>query len=435
MALDPQVAPFTGKRRTDRMLGTLMRVNQFIASVTDLPELLRRIMQESERLLDAEASSVFLYDEVTDDLYFEVVLGEPEVVQRIRGIRIRVSEGKGFAGECALTRQPINCSNAQEDPRHNPAGDKLTGFKTRALIAVPLVHKEKLIGVLEVLNRRGGGAFDDDDLRIMGIIANQAAIAIENARLIESNIHNERLAAMGTAMAGISHGIKNILTGVRGSASLIEFALSQAPPNIDMIQETWPILVRNERKISELIQDMLLYSKRRDPELEGASICELCREVSDLCLERANLAGVALELDVPEEDPLETAIDVKAMHDCVLNLVSNAIDATPSGDEAFVRLSCSRADDGKHILIRVEDNGTGIPEQIQKKIWEPFFSTKGKKGTGLGLAMTRKTIEEHGGAISLLSKEGEGTTFTIYLPIREASRRAEPPSDAESAEG
>ena len=88
-------------------------------------------MQESEQLLDAEASSVFLYDEITDELYFEVVLAPPEVVQKIRGIRIKVSGGKGFAGECAHKRLAINCPDAQVDPRHNPAGDRLTGFVTR----------------------------------------------------------------------------------------------------------------------------------------------------------------------------------------------------------------------------------------------------------------------------------------------------------------
>jgi signal transduction histidine kinase len=424
MTLDPAAGPITEDLRSDRVLNTLVRVNQFLGSVTDLHELLRKILVESEGLLGAEASTIFRYDDVTDELYFEVVLGTPEVVKAIKNIRIKVSGGLGFAAECAAKRETIHVIDAQEDPRHNRAADEATGFTTGALLAVPLVRQDRLIGVLEVLNKRGGGAFDADDLRVMEIIAHQAAVAIENARLIQANIHNERLAAMGTAMAGISHGIKNILTGVQGSASLIEYSLEMDPVNLNMIRETWPILRRNERRISDLIQEMLLYSKRREPDLKNAGISDLLQEIYDLSLERANLCGVSLERGWPEDDDLTAAIDVKAMHDCVLNLVTNAVEATPSGEGSYVRLSAERSEDGTLIVIRVSDNGTGIPEQILKRIWEPFFSTKGKKGTGLGLAMTRKTIEEHGGQIAVVSTEGEGTTFTINLPIREVSDEA-----------
>lgn len=402
----------------DRTLSTILRVNQFIASVRDLHELLFKIMEESEQLLDAEASAVMLYDEVTDELYFEVALGE--AADEVKNVRLKVSEGQGIGGKCALTRKPIVVNDAQRDERHDKTADQQSSFTTTSLLAVPLVHKGNLIGVLEVLNKRGGGEFNEADMRVMEIIANQAAITIENARLIEKSIHHERLAAMGTAMAGISHGIKNILAGMRGSASLIEHALGLEPANIDMVQEAWPILLRNEKRISDLIQDMLLYSKRREPELSDVSVTELCNEICATCLEQANLSGVALETRLPD-DPLNTALDAKAMHDCVLNLVTNAIDATPSGDDAFVRLEAMMGEDEKSVIIRVCDNGTGIPDQILQKIWEPFFSTKGKKGTGLGLAMTRKTIEEHSGQISVVSIEGEGTTFTIRLPLKSAS--------------
>jgi signal transduction histidine kinase len=435
MAREGTGSPAGQAPRLKREMDTLVRVNRFIASVTDLHELLRLVLRESEQLLDAEASTLFLYDDVNDELYFEIVLGDPEVVKKIQGVRVKVAGGHGFAAECAQSQRPINVPDAQQDPRHNKAADKLTGFTTRAVLAVPLVHQDQLIGVLEVLNRRRGGAFNDEDLRVMEIIANQAAVAIRNARLIESNIHHERLAAMGTAMAGISHGIKNILAGVQGSASLIEFSLSQDPVNLGMIRETWPILKRNEKRISDLIQDMLLYSKRREPDLMRSSVTDLLKEVYDLCLERSNLAGVALERSWPEDDLLWTALEAESMHDCVLNLVSNAIEATPSGDGAMVHLSGARSEDGKHIVIRVRDNGTGIPGQILKKIWEPFFSTKGKRGTGLGLAMTRKTVEEHGGQIAVVSTEGEGTMFTISLPVRDVPEAAATGADEQVESG
>ncbi|NUP88957.1 MAG: GAF domain-containing sensor histidine kinase [Candidatus Sumerlaeia bacterium] len=430
----PSLPSLPADARTERLLNTLERVSSFISSVTDLNDLLRQIMAESERLLEAEASAVFLYDEVTDELYFEVVLGKPEVVEKLRNLRIKVRGGRGFAAECADRRASINCPDAQEDPRHNRQADKLSGFITRAVMAVPMIHKEKLVGVLEVLNHRGGTAFDGEDLRILEIIAGQAAVAIENAHLIASSIRSERLAAMGTAMAGISHGIKNILTGVRGSASLIDHALQQDPVNLGMICEAWPILKKNEALISEMIQDMLMYSKRREPDLEDGSVVELCEEIFALCLQRALDSGLELRHRWPETDRLETAFDRKAMLDCVLNLVTNAIEATPSGDESYVELSAQASDDGKGIIVRVADNGTGIPEEILKKIWEPFFSTKGKKGTGLGLAMARKTVEEHGGHISVLSVEGEGTTFTIILPRRQAPRRLANGGDEDAGE-
>lgn len=399
----------TGASDPARVVDALYRVNNFLAAISDLHDLLERIMDESKAVVGAEASSCLLYDDVTNELYFEVALGD-----KADGVKeIRLPMGAGIAGQCALERRTIVVNDVSQDSRHFKKADKQSQFETRNLLAAPMTRGDRLIGVLEVLNKNGDERFNDDDQQILEFFAGQAAIAIENALLLQAKVRGERLAAVGQAVAGISHYVKNILAGLKGATSLIDHALKTDNP--DMIAEVWPLVNRNTDKISTLVQDMLTYSKEREPELSPSNLNVIVTETVDLCLESAENAEVTLVLE-PDESLPDTALDVSRIGDTVLNLVGNAIDALREHEDATVTVRS--AYDKKNALLRaiVADNGPGIPEEVQKSIFEPFFSTKGSKGTGLGLAVARKSVEEHGGAIELVSAPDEGATFTIILP-------------------
>jgi len=396
----------------ERIIDALYRVNNLMAEVADLNQLLNQIMNESKNVVGAEASSLILYDEEKDDLFFKIALGEKG--EQVKVIRLKM--GQGIAGTCAQERRTIVVNDAAQDQRHFKQADKVSEFQTRNLVAAPMMRKGRLIGVLEVLNKFDHQPFTEADIKVLDFFADHAAIAIENAMLVEANIRAERLAALGQAVASISHYVKNILAGTKGGASLVDHGLSTG--NFDMVTQAWPILQRSNAKITSLVQDMLTYSKPREPELERANLNRLAEDICRLVEAGASETGVTVETQLAPDMP-DSMFDSSKLHDAALNIVSNAIDATRGQPGARVALITAYDPAAKRVSIAVNDNGPGIPEEIQKKIFEPFFSTKGSKGTGLGLAVAQKVVREHGGDLLLESKEGEGARFAIWLPFVE----------------
>ncbi len=409
----PPAAPATpDAAEPRRYLDALYRISGFVTAVSSLPKLLELVMAESKALMNAEGSSLLLYDAERNDLYFEVALGEAG--EKVKQIRLQMGEGIG--GLCARDRKPIIVNDTKSDPRHSKRADAHTSFVTRNLLAVPMIARgEKLIGVLEVLNTLGRDAFSEEDARMLEIFADQAALAIDNSRLIAENVKNERLAAIGIAVAGISHYIKNILAGMGGSKSLIELGLTQN--DIPMIKECWPIFTRSQDKISGLVKDMLTFSKERVPDFQPGDLNSLGTEVVHECGAFAAEQHIALEMK-PDLSMPPTLFDPTAMHDVVLNLVNNAVDACKGRPDATITVRTGTTPDCMYVTIAVDDTGCGIPKDDQAKLFEPFFSTKGSKGTGLGLAVVRKVVREHGGEVLCESAPGEGTTFEIRIPLR-----------------
>ncbi|MCL4217432.1 MAG: GAF domain-containing protein, partial [Candidatus Hydrogenedentes bacterium] len=170
-----------------RIIEALYRVHRLVAAMTDLNTLLERIIEESRTVARAEASSLMLYDHVSDELYFEVALGEQGDQQALKR-EIRLAPGQGIAGAAAQSRESINVPDVTREPQWAAAADEKSKFQTRNLLAVPLLDKDKLIGVIEVLNKIDGEAFTDTDKHVMEMFSALAATAIANARLIEDNL-------------------------------------------------------------------------------------------------------------------------------------------------------------------------------------------------------------------------------------------------------
>ena len=411
--LDPDAV---SKEYLIRVTNTFFRVDSIMSNITDLKKLLRLIMMESETLVDAEASSLLLYDEEKHDLYFEVALG-PKGAE-VKEFRVPLSQG--IAGYCATNLESVNVKDAREDHRFLKQTDEKTKFVTKSIVAVPLFRKSKLIGVLEALNKKGGGAFSDEDVRILEVLGDMAAIAIENARLYEANLKAEKLAAVGQAISGVAHYVKNIVTGMLGSSALIRKALKDA--DFDIMSKAWDIQSRSIDKVSSLVQDMLTYSKDREPEKTLTNINLLVREVSQIQEDRAKEQDTVINLELdPALDDIKVNLDRTAIERSVLNLISNGLDAVmqsylKEGRTGMINVETLYHSDEKKVSIAVTDNGCGIPAENLKKVFEVFFSTKGSRGTGLGLACTNKFIKEHGGEITVSSETEKGSTFTIFLP-------------------
>ena len=235
-------------------------------------------------------------------------------------------------------------------------------------------------------------------------------------RLQKEKEQSARMAAIGETVAGVAHYIKNILTGLKGGGYVINSGIRKN--NMALVKDAWNMLEKSIEQIGQIVMDMLVYAKERKPECRDVDPNELVMDVLDLMRERAELSGVRIVNELAA-GLKEVSMDRMAMHHCLLNLVSNAVDAcTLEGiiegkGVVTVKTDCPEP---WSLRIQVSDNGMGMDEETQKKIFTGFFSTKGYKGTGLGLPVTKKIIKEHGGALTFESEPGKGSAFSLSLP-------------------
>ncbi|MBL9121859.1 MAG: FHA domain-containing protein [Phycisphaerae bacterium] len=295
----------------------------------------------------------------------------------------------------------------------------IDGPDTSSALCVAVRTPDRTLGVLWLERTVKAGAFDERHLRLLQAVGAHLGLLLRHGELVEATLARERLAAMGETVANLSHSIKNILQALRGGADAVELALSRG--DLGMAREGWPILGRNLDRIHSLTRNMLAYAKERALDLLQQNVNEIVSEVTLLLEPAAERKRVKLvvELD-PAMPPI--VVDPDAIHQAVMNLVSNALDAVadrvgrvtvrtryvPKGSES----------DSSHVEIAIVDNGPGIPDAIRSKLFEPFTSSKGQRGTGLGLVVTRKIAEQHGGAIEVITTGPDGTLMCLTLPDR-----------------
>jgi len=233
-----------------------------------------------------------------------------------------------------------------------------------------------------------------------------------------------QLVMMGLAVAGMAHRTKNIIMGLEGGIFVVNEGFETDDPA--SVEEGWRMVERNVGKVSRVVKDLLLCAKEREPGFQAdVSPGEIVREVHDLYAKKVAAEGVAFALEVGDPDRRGT-FDPDGIHSVVSNLVANALDACRFDTEGNhkqhrIELRCT-FDGSDDAVIEVADNGAGIPEGLSDKVFQSFFSTKGTEGTGLGLLVVQKVVEECGGAITFTSQEGEGTTFRVVLPDRKVRR-------------
>ncbi|MGD8985551.1 MAG: response regulator [Desulfobacteraceae bacterium] len=254
---------------------------------------------------------------------------------------------------------------------------------------------------------------DGEEIGSVGFFQDLRKIKLLQKELIE----RERLSAVGQTVAGMAHYIKNILNGLEGGIYMVNTGLKKDKQ--PLLTKGWGMVQNNVAKISDLVMDMLSYSREREPELESCSPNDIAQDVFDLMDEKAKKSRVKLVKDFDPSIDI-CFLDPAGLHRGLLNLVTNAIDACIfDGDKEKDWSVIIKTQKGKdEIRFHVTDNGMGMTKEIQEKIFERFFTTKGSKGSGFGLLVTQKTIEEHGGRVSFESDPGKGTTFSLHLPYR-----------------
>ena len=262
---------------------------------------------------------------------------------------------------------------------------------------------------------RFSGAVLHEKHQMMGSVAFFQDLR-EIRRLEQELVHSERLAAIGQTVAGLAHCIKNILHGFKGGSYLVDIGIDK--DNTEKLKSGWQMIQRNIQRTSDLVLDLLSYSKERETEPEPCFPNTIAADVCALMEELAGDYDVVIEQDFAA-DIGEVVMDPRSIHRVLLNLVSNAIDAcifdTAVKKQYVVKVTTALEPD--HVMrFEVTDNGHGMSPEVKARLFASFFSTKGAKGTGLGLLVTRKLVEEHGGRVEVESEEHKGTTFSIRLP-------------------
>ncbi|MGC4032145.1 MAG: ATP-binding protein [Tepidisphaeraceae bacterium] len=321
------------------------------------------------------------------------------------------------------TGSGVLSSNAMSDPRFKK-GKSVHNLGIRSCLCVPIKARkidarqdeasnaDEVTGVIYVDSSVRNYTYSTDQLRLLTSIGLQAGMAIQNATLYQAGLEAERLAAIGETTAALSHSIKNILQALRGGADVVEMGLRRNDVNQSV--KGWRIVEKNLDKIFNLTMNLLAYSRPRLPKLEMVHPRRVIDECLELLAPVANDRGVMAVADV-EQDVPAVPLDSDGLHQVLMNLLTNALDATAAGD-GLIRVGCRYDPAAKAVFIDVIDNGPGIAPSMKNHLFKIFHSTKGNRGTGLGLAVAKKIVDEHQGTITAVSKPGEGTTFTIKLP-------------------
>lgn len=380
----------------------LIEISRDLASTLDLDTLLRRIIRVATELSHAEEASILLYDDAKRELFFRATTN----LVNERLISTMVIPKESIAGWVALNRQPVIVPDVQKDKRWFGSVSEALQFQTRSLIAVPLITQDKLVGVLEVLNKRDG-VFNAQDQEILLVLGAQAAIAIENSRLF----HQSDL------IAELVHEIRTPLSSINTMTYLMQ------RPNVTQEQRLsfCQMIQKEAQRLNELTTAFLdlarLESGRMTFHFATFDLRELLAECCQMVEPKAAENNIQLQLDKPEEEVALEA-DRDKIKQVVLNLLSNAIKYNrPNG---FVNIQTWK--DAGEVWISVQDSGVGIPEENLAHIFQRFYRVQTTEhvaaGTGLGLSIAKKIVENHGGEIAVKSKLGEGTLFTVRLPAQ-----------------
>ncbi len=400
----------TALRSARQRLQIALDVSALLSTARDLGNLFDRILTETFKVIKARNAGILLWD--AENKTFDLAAGRDNA-----GSAEPVSFSRSIVRRVIEKEESLLISDTGMDASLETAQSVFT-LGIKSAMCVPLRHRDEILGALFV-DAPGLNAFSNEDLRLLQILGNIAGTAIVTSRLQAENVRAARLAAIGESMAGLAHDIKNIMAGIKGGSFMVDEGINGE--NRDMLTMGWDLLKVSQDRITQLVWNMLDYSKERKPQFEEVDLEETLKNVRDLVAARGSEKGAEVFLEI-HPDAKTVRAEGLSIHRCILNLSGNALDALPDDKKGKITIR-TRPDEGtERIAIDVEDNGVGIPEDVLPRLFKAFQSTKGSKGTGLGLAVSRKIAREHEGDISVASKLGVGTTFTVHLPRTHAQK-------------
>lgn len=427
-------------------LATVLRSSQAISEEIVLSNLLKEIMRVV--IQNAGAQKGFLILE-KDGWFFIEAEGhiDKENVEVLQSIPVEPSSelSAGIVNYVRRTQETVVLQNASEEGLF-VSDPYVVENQSKSILCLPIVKQKKLTGILYLENNLLHNAFTDDRIEILSLLASQAAISLENAKLYEDVeqrvillqqsedeqrrlysqlLQAQKMEAVGRLAGGVAHDFNNILTSILGYSQIIKMKLPDDHP----LKEKAENIYTSGLKAAALTRQLLTFSRKQAMEMRVVNLNLIIKDMGKM-LKR--LIGEDIEIDLKVDGPVgNISGDPGQLEQILMNLAVNARDAMPCGglltvetgekylDEEYARYH-EDIEPGLHILLRVSDNGEGIAPEVKEKIFEPFFTTKAEgKGTGLGLSTVFGIVKQHHGHIEVKSAIGCGTTFTIYLPVVE----------------
>jgi signal transduction histidine kinase len=410
--------PKSDLEQRNRELLALIEVGKTLAATLDPQALLQKIVQTARAILRADRASIMLLD--PEDAVFTVAAAAGWSVEGLQGVRTPV--GEGIAGYVAGAGVPILLNdNSSAGPVH-----LLTREAVRSSVCVPIRTGPDLMGVLSATNIQGSHRFTHHDQEMLLFLAGQAAVALHNARLYQDSvqaydrlkhtqermIQAEKLKALGELSAGVAHDFSNLLGGILGHAQLMLRDIED-PKQRKRLEH----IERAARDGAETVESILEFARTQPHRpFESVDLNEVVRETVAMSRPKweneTRVYGTPMAVRAELSDIPHVEGHPVKLREVLTNLLFNAVDAMPDGGSITIR---TRQEDDT-VLLEVQDTGVGIPEEIQSRIFDPFFSTKGTLGTGLGLSVAYGIVSQHGGHITVDSAPGEGSTFTLCFP-------------------
>lgn len=433
----------------ERQIAAIHRISEALVSRLSVDELIRETLNLAIDIVRADTGSVLLHDPESGMLVFRYVTAPAD--ELLTGYPLPTS--KGIAGRVFRTGKADLDENVAQTPDFNRSVDDMTGYVTHSMLTVPLKRPQgPPIGVMQVLNLRE--PFSGNDLEVLEVLGNQAATAIENARLAEL----ARRAEVSTVIGNVAHDIYNMLTPLASGIPTLEPMLKRLFERLDSIQEEcmntpggqspaaalaaamtdvrpdcgW-ILQHAQSSIDRVMARTrwiagAVKGKLPEPVMAAADLNVTVREVMAALEGVARERGLAMRLDLDDDLP-QTRFDPEHIYNALYNLVNNAIPATPAGGSITLRTRGPGPGEDA-VLVEVADTGRGMSAEMLSKLFtDAATSTTG--GTGLGTRIVKHVITQHGGSISVASEEGRGSTFSIRLPLNsdfEDAPSQDPPS-------
>jgi len=388
-------------RRKANELSTLFNVGKIITGTLNLEEVLNQIVEKASYLMNTKLCSLMLLNEDGMELIIKAVHGgSPDYAQRPN---LKVDES--LIGGVVKTKRPLTALDVRQVP-----GYKYLDLARReglcSLLSVPLIFKEQVIGIINVY-KSTQDKFTSDEIGLLSNLADQSAMAIQNARLYEQMMNLEegirrieKLGVLGELAVEVAHEVRNPLTIIK----MLLHALK-----VDNSKDVEVIEGEIDR-INKIVTQFLDYARPGEPVLKEIDVNRILDTTLILLSHRLNKRKIELVKDLPSVPRLSA--DPDKLEQAFLNLFLNAIDAMPSGG----RLKVSTRTSNGYVQIEIGDSGVGIPPQIKNKLFKPFTTTK-EGGLGLGLSVVHRIVEGHKGRIAVESTPEHGTAFTISLPL------------------
>ncbi|MBW2029291.1 MAG: GAF domain-containing protein [Deltaproteobacteria bacterium] len=402
-------------------LDTILRFSALINSSLNLEQVLDNAMKYAEEFMEAEASSVYELDEKNNELFIRLARGDRK--EKIKGIRLGL--GEGVAGWVVKNAQPLAIQDVRKDGRFSDKFDRITGFRTKSMICVPLLLRGKPIGALQVLNKKSKRPFNQADLELLNSMSQQISIAMENARLYQrlqekytnttrelritqrKLIRTERLAAMVHLVQGVAHEIRNPIMTIGGFAYRIKKELNHNY----RLQKYVDIILDESARLEKLVREVKEFTDVQTATLSLENIEPVVREALKIFKPLARTRNVKVSFRAAKKIPLIN-MDPSQIEIALSNIIENALEAMPDGGLLTLRIS----KDTEHVIITVQDSGCGISSDKLDAVYDPFVTSK-PRGAGLGLTMVHQIILNHGGEISIESELKKGTLVTLKFPL------------------